>query len=53
MVERRVINRVVLINKLNSMRYENIDLQQLECIMLNLGHTIQIKEEGDEDCNTN
>ena len=52
MVERRVIDRVVLINKLNSIRYEYLDLQQLECMLLNLGHTIQIKEEGDEDCNT-
>ena len=52
MVERRVIDRVVLINKLNNMRYEHLDLLQLEHLLSTLGHTIQIREEGDEDCNT-
>ena len=49
MIERKVINRQTLINKLNSMRYEDIDRLQMEYLFLTLGHTIQIEEEGDKD----
>ena len=49
MIERKVINRQTLINKLSSMRYENIDRLQMEYLFLTLGHTIQIEEEGDNN----
>ncbi len=49
MIERRVIDRNVLINKLNSMRYEYIDELQMNCLFVTLGRTIQIKEVGDVD----
>ncbi len=49
MIERKVINRQTLINKLNSMRYEDISELQMNSIFSTLGNTIQIEEEGDKD----
>lgn len=49
MIERRVIDRQTLINKLNSMRYEYISELQMNSIFAMLGQTIQIEEEGDKD----
>ena len=49
MIERRVVDRVALINKLNSMTYEYIDELQMKYIFTRLGYTIQIEEEGDKD----
>lgn len=47
MIERRVIDRNVLINKLNSMRYEYLTELQMNCLFAALGRTIQIEEAGD------
>lgn len=47
MVERRVINKQALINKLNGMLSENISELQMNSIFVTLGQTIQIEEEGD------
>ena len=52
MIERRVIDRATLIQKLNGMTYEYVTEQQMNCLFTTLGRTIQIKEEGDVDCNT-
>lgn len=48
MIELRVIDRNVLINKLNSMRYEYIDKLQMNYLFVTLGQTIQIEEAGDD-----
>ena len=52
MIERRVIDKATLIKKLNSMTYECVTEQQMNCLFTTLGRTIQIEEEGDVDCNT-
>ena len=52
MIERRVIDRAALIQKLNGMTYKDVSELQLNCLMTTLGRTIQIEEEGDVDCNT-
>lgn len=57
-MERRVINRVTLINKLNSMTYENISELQMHMMFRTMGDTIEVDEDstevkGDVDCNTN
>lgn len=49
MVERRVVDRDILIKKLTSMTYEHIDEAQMRYIFISLGRTIQIEEEGDAD----
>jgi len=49
MVERRVIDRDVLMKKLSSMTYEYIDETQMNYIFISLGRTIQIVEEGDKN----
>ena len=53
MIERRVIDKTTLIKKLNNMTYEYVSEQQMNCLFADLGHTIQIEEEGDKNCNTN
>lgn len=53
MIERRVVDKATLIKKLNSMTYEYITEQQMNCLFTTIGHTIQVEEEGDDDCNTN
>lgn len=57
-MERRVINRVTLINKLNSMTYENISELQMYMMFRTMGDTIKVDEDSTEvkddvDCNTN
>ena len=57
-MERRVINRVALINKLNSMTYENISELQMLMMFRTMGNTIEVDENSTEvkddvDCNTN
>ena len=57
-MERRVINRITLINKLNSMTYENISEVQMHMMFRTIGNTIEvdensIEEKDDGDCNTN
>lgn len=49
MIERRVIDIPVLVNKLNGMHYEYLDELQMKYIFMTLGRTIQIEEEGDND----
>ena len=57
-MERRVINRMTLINKLNSMTYENISELQMLMMFRTMGNTIEVDENSTEvkddvDCNTN
>lgn len=57
-MERRVINRITLINKLNSMTYENISELQMLMMFRTMGNTIEVDENSTEvkddvDCNTN
>ena len=53
-MERRVINRVELINKLNSLNYENISELQIHMMFRTMGKNIEIDEEKDDvDCNMN
>ena len=57
-MERRVINRITLINKLNSMTYENISEVQMHMMFRTMGNTIEVDENSTEvkddvDCNTN
>ena len=57
-MERRVINRVALINKLNSITYENISELQMHMMFRTMGNTIEVDENSTEakddvDCNTN
>lgn len=57
-MERRVINRITLINKLNSMTYENISELQMLMMFRTIGNTIEVDENSTEvkddvDCNTN
>ena len=57
-MERRVINRITLINKLNSMTYENISELQMLMMFRTMGNTIEVDENNTEvkddvDCNTN
>lgn len=57
-MERRVINRITLINKLNSMTYENISELQMLMMFRTMGNTIEVNENSTEvkddvDCNTN
>ena len=57
-MERRVINRVALINKLNSITYENISELQMLMMFRTMGNTIEVDENSTEakddvDCNTN
>ena len=57
-MERRVINRITLINKLNSMTYENISELQMHMMFRTIGNTIEVDENSievkdDVDCNTN
>lgn len=57
-MERRVINRVALINKLNSMTYENISELQMHMMFRTMGDTIKVDKDSTEvkddvDCNTN
>ena len=57
-MERRVINRITLINKLNSMTYENISEVQMHMMFRTIGNTIEVDENSTEvkddvDCNTN
>lgn len=49
MIERRVIDRNVLIDKLNSMRYEYVDELQVKHMFNTLGRNIIIEEEGDNN----
>ena len=48
MIERRVINKRVLIEELNRMTYEYLDELQMNSLFIRLGYNIQIKEEDDE-----
>lgn len=57
-MERRVINRITLINKLNSMTYENISELQMLMMFRTMGNTIEVDENNTEvkddvNCNTN
>ena len=57
-MERRVINRITLINKLNSMTYENISELQMHMMFRTMGDTIKNNKDrkevkDDVDCNTN
>ena len=57
-MERRVINRITLINKLNSMTDENISELQMLMMFRTMGNTIEVDENSTEvkddvDCNTN
>lgn len=52
MIERRVIDKTALMDKLNSMTYEYLDELQLKHLLNTLGRTIEIEEEGDAECNT-
>lgn len=57
-MERRVINRITLINKLNSMTYENISEVQMHMMFRTIGNTIEVDENSidvkdDIDCNMN
>ena len=57
-MERRVINRITLINKLNSMTYENISELQMLMMFRTMGNIIEVDENSTEvkddvDCNTN
>lgn len=57
-MERRVINKITLINKLNSMTYENISELQMHMMFRTIGNTIEVDENSievkdDVDCNTN
>jgi hypothetical protein len=53
-MERRVINRMELINKLNSIKYENISELQMHTLFRTMGKNIEIEEEKDDvDCNMN
>lgn len=49
MIERRIIYRGDLINKLSAMTYEYIDELQMKGMFVTMGHTIQIEEEGDNN----
>ena len=53
-MERRVINRVELMQKLDSMTYENISELQMHMMFRTMGKNIEVEEGKDDvDCNTN
>lgn len=53
-MERLIINRVDLINKLNAMKYENISELQMTMMFKTMGSKIQVEEAKDDvDCNMN
>jgi hypothetical protein len=53
-MERRVINRMELMQKLDSMKYENISELQMHMMFRTMGKNIEIEEgQDDVDCNTN
>lgn len=47
-MKRKVINKIDLINKLNSMPYSEISEAQMQHIFMELGHTITIEEDNKE-----
>lgn len=49
MIERKVIDRMVLIDALNKMRYQNISELQMHHLFLKLGQNIQIEEDEKEE----
>lgn len=53
-MERRVINRMELMQKLDSMKYENISELQMHMMFRTMGKNIEIEEEKDDaDCDMN
>lgn len=44
-MERKVIDKITLINKLNGMPYNEISEAQVRHMFTTLGHTIEIEEE--------
>ena len=53
-MERRVINRIELMQKLDSIKYENISELQMHMMFRTMGKNIEVEEEKDDvDCNTN
>lgn len=44
-MERKVVDRIALINKLNGMLYKDISEAQMRHIFIELGRTIEIEEE--------
>lgn len=49
MVERRVIDRNILINILSNMTYQYLSELQMKHLFIVNGYTLQIEEEGDDD----
>lgn len=49
MIERRVIDRMVLMDVLNKMHYQNISELQMHHIFLKFGQNIQIEEDDEEE----
>jgi hypothetical protein len=49
MVERKVMDRIALINALNKMHYQYISELQIHHLFLKLGQNIQIEEESEEN----
>ena len=47
-MKRKVMNKIDLINKLNSMPYSEISEAQMQHIFMELGHTITIEEDNKE-----
>ena len=48
-MERKVVDRIALINKLNGMSYKEISEAQMRHIFTTLGYTIEIEEEVEAD----
>lgn len=48
-MERKIVDRVTLINKLNSMSYKEISEAQMRYIFMELGRTIKIEEANNEE----
>lgn len=48
-MERRVVDRVTLINKLNSMTSKEISEAQLRFIFTNMSYIVKIEEENQEE----
>ena len=46
---RKVINKIDLINKLNSMTYNEISEAQMQHIFMELGHTITIEDNKESE----
>lgn len=48
-MERKVVDRIALINKLNGMFCKEISEVQMRHIFMELGHTIKIEETNNEE----